>query len=58
MESCCVRALAARFHGGPVPARCALTETGGQSVCLAFEERESGSVPAVSPVAAGRHAGN
>ena len=54
-ESCCVGELAARFHGGPIPAKFALTEVGGRVVCLDFEERESGSAPAVSRAAAGRH---
>jgi hypothetical protein len=57
-ESCCVRELTARFHGGPIPAKFALTEIGGRIVCLDFEERESGSVPAVSRAAAGRYPGN
>jgi bacteriocin biosynthesis cyclodehydratase domain-containing protein len=57
-ESCCVRELTARFHGGPIPARFALTEIGGRIVCLDFEERGSGAMPAVSRVAAGRHPGN
>jgi hypothetical protein len=57
-ESCCVRELAARFHGGPVPAKFALTEIGGRIVCLDFEERESGAAPAVSRAATGRHAGS
>jgi bacteriocin biosynthesis cyclodehydratase domain-containing protein len=38
VESCCVRELAARFHGGPIPAKFALTEAGGRVVCLDFEE--------------------
>jgi len=58
VESCCVAELAARFHGGPIPAKFALTEVGGRVVCLDFEERESGSAPAVSRAAAGRHPSN
>ncbi|MEY2919867.1 MAG: hypothetical protein RL261_1172 [Pseudomonadota bacterium] len=56
-ESCCVRELAARFHGGPIPAKFALTEIGGRVVCLDFEECDSGSAPAVSRAAASRHPG-
>lgn len=56
-ESCCVRELAARFRGGPVPAKFALTEVGGRVVCLDFEECEAGSAPA-SPTADGLHLGN
>jgi molybdopterin/thiamine biosynthesis adenylyltransferase len=58
VESCCVRELTARFHGGPIPAKFALAEIGGRIVCLDFEERESGSAPAVPRTAAGRHPGN
>lgn len=58
VESCCVRELTARFHGGPIPAKFALAEIGGRTVCLDFEERESGSAPAVSRTAASRHPGN
>jgi len=58
VESCCVRELAARFHGGPIPAKFALTEVGGRVVCLDFEECQSGSTPAVSRAAAGHHPGN
>jgi molybdopterin/thiamine biosynthesis adenylyltransferase len=57
-ESCCVRELTARFHGGPIPAKFALAEIGGRVVCLDFEERESGPAPAVSRAAAARHLGN
>jgi bacteriocin biosynthesis cyclodehydratase domain-containing protein len=58
VESCCVRELAARFHGGPIPAKFALTEISGRIVCLDFEECESGSTPAVSLAAAGHHPSN
>ena len=58
VDSCCVRELAARFHGGPIPAKFALTEVGGRVVCLDFEECASNSAPAVSRAAAGRHPGN
>jgi hypothetical protein len=55
VESCCVRELAARFHGGPIPAKFALTEYGGRTVCLDFEECEPETVLAVSRAAAHRH---
>ncbi len=58
VESCCVRELTARFHGGPIPAKFALTEVGGRIICLDFEERESGSAPAVSRAAASHRPGN
>ena len=58
LESCYVRELTARFHGGPIPAKFALTEVGGRIVCLDFEEREAGSVPAVSRAAARHQPGN
>lgn len=58
VESCCVRELAALFHGGPVPAKFALTEAGGRVVCLDFEESASGSAPTTSRAAAGHHPGN
>jgi molybdopterin/thiamine biosynthesis adenylyltransferase len=57
-ESCCVRELAARFHGGPIPAKFALTEVGGRVVCLDFEDCEPGSAPAVSRAAVSRHPSN
>ncbi len=57
-ESCCVRELTARFHGGPIPAKFALAEVGGRTVCLDFEEREAGPAPAVSRAAAGHQPGN
>jgi hypothetical protein len=58
VESCCVRELTARFHGGPIPAKFALTEVGGRIICLDFEEREAGPAPAVSRAAAGHQPGN
>jgi bacteriocin biosynthesis cyclodehydratase domain-containing protein len=58
LESCCVRELAARFHGGPIPAKFALTEVGGRVVCLDFEEAEPGPAHAVSRAAAGHHPSN
>jgi bacteriocin biosynthesis cyclodehydratase domain-containing protein len=58
MEACCVRELSARFNGGPIPAKFALTEVGGRIVCLDFEERDPGSTPAVSRAAASHQPGN
>lgn len=58
LESCCVRELTARFHGGPIPAKFALTEVGGRVVCLDFEERAAGPAPAASRAAAGHQPGN
>jgi hypothetical protein len=57
-ESCCVRELTARFQGGPIPAKFALAEVGGRTVCLDFEEREAGLARAVSRAAAGHQPGN
>jgi hypothetical protein len=50
-----VRELAARFHGGPIPAKFALTEFGGRTVCLDFEECEPAAAPAASRAAVHRH---
>jgi len=36
--SCRVGALVEHFHGGPIPAKFALTEVGGRTICLDFEE--------------------
>jgi hypothetical protein len=58
VEACCVRELIARFNGGPIPAKFALTEVGGRIVCLDFEERDPGSTPAVSRAAASHQPGN
>jgi bacteriocin biosynthesis cyclodehydratase domain-containing protein len=58
MEACCVRELSARYNGGPIPAKFALTEVGGRIVCLDFEERDPGSTPAVSRAAASHQPGN
>ncbi len=55
VESCCVRGLAARFHGGPVPAKFALTGFGGRTVCLDFEDCEQDAAPAMARAAAHRH---
>jgi hypothetical protein len=57
VESCCVRELSARFNGGPIPAKFALTEAGGRIVCLDFEERDVGPAPAVSRATAGHQPG-
>ena len=57
VEACCVRELSARFNGGPIPAKFALTEAGGRIVCLDFEERDAGPAPAVSRATAGHQSG-
>jgi hypothetical protein len=57
VEACCVRELSARFNGGPIPAKFALTEAGGRIVCLDFEERDAGPAPAVSRATAGHQPG-
>lgn len=41
-ESCCLRELAERFQGGPIPAKFALTAIGGRTICLAFEDCVTG----------------
>lgn len=38
--SCSIRELSERYHGGPIPAKFALTEIGGRTICLAFDECE------------------
>jgi hypothetical protein len=58
VESCCVRELAARFNGGPIPAKFALTEFGGHIVCLDFEECEPDSARATARTADHRLPGN
>jgi bacteriocin biosynthesis cyclodehydratase domain-containing protein len=57
VEACCVRELIARFNGGPIPAKFALTEICGRTVCLDFEERDPGAAPALSRTAAGHQPG-
>jgi molybdopterin/thiamine biosynthesis adenylyltransferase len=48
--------LVAHFQGGPIPAKFALTEVGGQLVCLDFEEGDADPArPAAPRAAAGRH---
>jgi molybdopterin/thiamine biosynthesis adenylyltransferase len=57
-DSCCVRELSARYNGGPIPAKFALTEAGGRIICLDFEERDTDPAPAVSRAAARHQPGN
>ena len=45
VESCNVRELTARFHGGPIPAKFALATVNGRVYCLDFEDCESGAAP-------------
>lgn len=54
-DASCLRELSARFQGGPIPAKFALTEVGGRTICLAFEEYGHDSAPAASRATAGRH---
>jgi hypothetical protein len=57
VESCCVRKLAARFHGGPIPAKFALVEIGGRVICLDFEEfQPDTSYPAAGTASLGLQA--
>lgn len=56
--SCCLHELSARFHGGPIPAKFALTEVDGRTICLSFEDFGLGEAPASARAAAGRHPSN
>lgn len=48
LDGCCVGTLSARFRGGPVPAKFALTEVGGRTICLDFEDHETDGVHAAT----------
>jgi molybdopterin/thiamine biosynthesis adenylyltransferase len=50
-----LRDLSARFQGRSIPAKFALTEVGGRTICLAFEEFAQDAERAVSRVTVGRH---
>lgn len=52
-DSCCVRELALRFQGGPVPAKFALTEISGRVICLDFEDCEPATARRVARDVAG-----
>ena len=54
----CLRDLAERFHGRPIPAKFALTDVGGRTICLAFEECDVNQDFAASRAAAGHHSFN
>ena len=57
--SCRVGALIEHFHGGPIPAKFALTEIGGRTICLDFEEvRPDGPGDAADSTAAQRFPSN
>ena len=56
---CRVSELAEHFQGGPIPAKFALTEVGGRTVCLDFEElRPERPGDALTRNAAQRHPSN
>jgi molybdopterin/thiamine biosynthesis adenylyltransferase len=57
-DSSCLRDLAARFEGRPIPAKFALTDVGGRTICLAFEELDDDRMFAASRAAAGQHSFN
>jgi hypothetical protein len=55
-ESSCLRELSARFEGRPVPAKFALADVCGRTICLAFEEADHDHARTAAPRAtAGRH---
>lgn len=47
-DDSCLRELSARFRGGPVPAKFALADLGGRTICLSFEEADTDRVLAAS----------
>jgi hypothetical protein len=54
-ETSCLRELSARFKDRPIPAKFALTDVGGRTICLAFEETGDDRIPAAPRATAGRH---
>lgn len=56
--ACCLHELSTRFQGGPIPAKFALTEVDGRTICLAFEDCAAGEAHPSSRAAAGRHPAN
>jgi hypothetical protein len=54
-ESSCLRELSARFDGRPIPAKFALTDVCGHTICLAFEEAGHEHTPAAPRATARRH---
>jgi hypothetical protein len=57
-DASCLRELSARYQGGPVPAKFALTEVGGRTICLAFEEYGEERSSAPPRATAGLHSVN
>jgi hypothetical protein len=57
-DSSCLRDLAERFQGRPIPAKFALTDVGGRTICLAFEECDEDHAFAASRASAGYHSFN
>jgi molybdopterin/thiamine biosynthesis adenylyltransferase len=51
----CLRELSARFQGRPIPAKFALADVGGRTICLAFEETGDEPAPAAPRATAGHH---
>jgi hypothetical protein len=54
-ESSCLRELSARFEERPIPAKFALTDVGGRTICLAFEEVDHDHARTAARATAGRH---
>lgn len=57
-DASCLRELSARFQDRPIPAKFALTEVGGRTICLAFEDCAQDTLAAAPRATAGRHPGN
>ena len=53
--SSCLRELSALFEGRPIPAKFALTDVGGRTICLAFEEADHDHARTAARATAGRH---
>ena len=53
-----LRELSARFQGRPIPAKFALTDVGGRTICLAFEEVDDERSFQASRASAGHHSFN
>lgn len=57
-DASCLRELSARFHGRPIPAKFALADVGGRTICLAFEDFDGGQTFAAARASAGHHSFN
>ena len=57
-DSCCLQDLSARYPGQPIPAKFALTEVGGRTICLAFEDWSTDDSPPAARATASRHPAN